>query len=85
LRKNVHRLEYPEYAARGWQIGSGVIASAGKTVVGQRLKGAGKRWSEAGAHAVCHLRALYRSDATQWKTFWKHEINRPCTDAHQQK
>src|SRR5262249_20759387 len=36
---NVHRMEYPEYRAEGWQIGSGAVESACKTVVGQRLKG----------------------------------------------
>ncbi len=55
---NLHRMEYPEYVAEGWQIGSGVVESACKTVVGQRLKGAGKRWGEAGAHALCHVRAF---------------------------
>jgi hypothetical protein len=68
--KNLHRREYPEYVAEGWQIGSGVVESACKTVVGQRLKGAGMRWSEAGAHARCHVRALYRSEAGQWEAFW---------------
>ena len=34
---NVHRMEYPEYQAEGWHIGSGVVESACKTVVGQRL------------------------------------------------
>ena len=69
--KNVHRMEYPEYQAEGWQIGSGVVESACKTVVGQRLKGAGMRWGEAGAHALCHVRALYRSEKGQWKDFWE--------------
>ena len=32
--------------AKGWQIGSGPVESACKTVVGQRLKGAGMRWGE---------------------------------------
>jgi hypothetical protein len=67
---NLHRMEYPEYEAEGWQIGSGVVESACKTVVGQRLKGAGMRWSEAGAHALCHVRALYRSEKGQWEAFW---------------
>lgn len=67
---NVHRMEYPEYTANGWQIGSGVIESACKTVVGQRLKCAGQRWSEDGSHRVCHARALYRSEPGQWKAFW---------------
>jgi hypothetical protein len=69
---NLHRMAYPEYVAEGWQIGSGVVESACKTVVGQRLKGAGKRWGEEGAHAVCHVRALYRSEKGQWEAFWRH-------------
>jgi hypothetical protein len=68
---NVHRMEYPEYVAEGWQIGSGVVESACKTVVGQRLKGAGMRWGEDGAHALCHVRALYRSEKGQWEAFWQ--------------
>ena len=46
------------------------MESACKTVVGQRLKLAGMRWGEDGAHAVCHLRALYRSEKGQWEAFW---------------
>ena len=71
---NLHRMEYPEYEAEGWQIGSGVVESACKTVVGQRLKGAGMRWSEAGAHTVCHVRALYRSEKGQWDAFWTRNV-----------
>jgi hypothetical protein len=73
FQSNLHRMEYPEYVAEGWQIGSGVVESACKTVVGQRLKGAGKRWGEAGAHALCHVRALYRSEKGQWEAFWKND------------
>ena len=68
---NLHRMEYPEYLAEGWCIGSGAVESACKTVVGQRLKGAGMRWGEAGAHALCHRRALYRSEKGQWGAFWE--------------
>jgi hypothetical protein len=65
-----HRMDYPAYRAKGWQIGSGPVESACKTVVGQRLKGSGMRWGEDGADAVCHLRALFRSEASQWDAFW---------------
>ena len=54
LQRNAHRMEYPEYVARGWCIGSGAVKCACKTVVGQRLKLAGMRWGEDGSHAVCH-------------------------------
>jgi hypothetical protein len=76
FRNNVERMEYPEYLAEGWQIGSGVVESACKTVVGQRLKGAGMRWGVAGAHALCHVRALYRSEKGQWAAFWKRQLTR---------
>jgi hypothetical protein len=71
--RNAHRMEYPEYLARGWCIGSGAVESACKTVVGQRLKLAGMRWGEEGSHAVCHLRALYRSEKGQWEAFWRRD------------
>jgi hypothetical protein len=74
FQNNLHRMEYPEYLAEGWQIGSGVVESACKTVVGQRLKGAGMRWGEPGAHALCHVRALYRSEKGQWDSFWKRQF-----------
>lgn len=81
---NLHRMDYPEYQAEGWQIGSGVVESACKTVVGQRLKGAGMRWGEAGAHALCHVRALYRSEKGQWQAFWGRRFTYPSS-VHQRK
>jgi hypothetical protein len=70
IRKNVCRMDYPRYRAAGWLIGSGHVEAACKAVVGQRLKGNGMRWSEAGADAVCHLRALFKSEQGQWDAFW---------------
>jgi hypothetical protein len=66
----VHRMDYPGYRAKGWLIGSGPVEAACKQVVGQRMKGSGMRWGEAGADAVCHLRALFRSEKTQWDDYW---------------
>ena len=71
FENQVHRMDYPTYEANGWYIGSGAVESACKTVVGQRLKGSGMRWSEDGAHALCHVRALYRSEHSQWTDFWR--------------
>ena len=75
LRRHAHRMEYPEYLAKGWCIGSGAVESACKTVVGQRLKLAGMRWGEDGADAVCHLRAAYRSEKGQWEAFWNRDFS----------
>lgn len=66
----VHRMDYPSYREKGWLIGSGPVEAACKQVVGQRLKGTGMRWGEAGADGVCHLRALFRSEKGQWDDYW---------------
>jgi len=70
FRNHAHRMDYPTYVANGWQIGSGPVESACKTVVGNRLKGGGMRWGEAGADAVCHLRAVYLSEPGCWNQLW---------------
>ena len=75
MRNNVHRTDYPRYQAHGWLIGSGHVEAACKAVVGMRLKGSGMRWSEAGADSVCHLRALFKSEASQWDAFWSPSPN----------
>jgi hypothetical protein len=75
FENQVHRMDYPTYRAKGWQIGSGPVEAACKHVVGQRLKGSGMRWGEEGAEALCHLRALFCSEAGQWDAFWQPSIN----------
>ena len=70
FENQVHRMDYPSYRAKGWLIGSGPVEAACKQVVGQRMKGSGMRWGEAGADAVCHLRALFRSEKGQWDAFF---------------
>ena len=75
VRNNLHRMDYPRYRQEGWQIGSGHIEAACKTVVNQRLKQSGMRWGGDGADAVCHLRALYEGETGQWDAFWERSIN----------
>ena len=70
FQNHVLRMDYPTYLRRGWQIASGAIESACKTVINQRLCLGGMRWGEEGADSVAHLRALYRSDPEQWDAFW---------------
>lgn len=73
LRNNLHRMDYPTYTARGWQIGSGMIESACKTVVCRRMKVGGMRWRETGTTALCQLRALYRSEPALWTAYWSRD------------
>jgi hypothetical protein len=75
IGNHMERMDYPKYVAAGWQIGSGHIEAACKTVVNERLKRSGMRWGEDGADAVCHLRALFKGDADQWDAFWACSIN----------
>jgi hypothetical protein len=75
IDNHMERMDYPRYVAAGWQIGSGHIEAACKTVVNERLKRSGMRWGEDGADAVCHLRALFKGDAEQWDAFWACSIN----------
>jgi hypothetical protein len=71
---NEARMNYPAFVARQLPIGSGAVESAGKLLVGEREKGAGMRWTRAGAQAVATLRALHRSG--RWQSFWQTQPQR---------
>ena len=62
FRKNRHRMRYAKLAAQGFPIGSGVVEAACKTLVTQRLKLSGMRWSTAGAQAILTPRGWDQSD-----------------------
>lgn len=72
-QENRDRMRYDRYRAQGYDIGSGVIESACKHVVGGRLKGAGMRWNRDHAQKVLALRLLKAN--CQWEEFW--EESRP--------
>ena len=59
---------YPEFADKGWQIGSGPTESCCKTLT-QRLKGSGMRWDADNAEAILALESLRESGL--WKTYWQ--------------
>lgn len=61
------RMAYDQYRARGLDIGSGVVESACKYVIGAREKGPGMRWSVAGAQAVANVRVLLLNN--QWDDY----------------
>jgi hypothetical protein len=61
-------IQYPEFAAKGWQIGSGPTESCCKTLT-QRLKGSGMRWDADNAEAIMALEALRESGL--WKPYWQ--------------
>jgi len=57
---NSYRMKYNEYLAAGYCIGSGAIESAISTVVQQRCKLVGQRWTKRVA-AVLNIRAVFKS------------------------
>ncbi len=65
---NARRMDYPTFLARHLPIGSGAVESSCKTLIEEREKGAGMRWTKGDAQAVASLRALWRSG--RWKQFW---------------
>ncbi len=71
FRNRAHRMDYPTHVGRGWQIGSGPVELACKTVVGNRLKWDDMRWRYDGAHAVARLRAAYLSGPACWNHSWR--------------
>lgn len=61
-------MDYYEYRAGDYVIGSGLMESTCKQIVGQRLKGSGRQWSESGALAMATL-ISYRLNE-DWAAFW---------------
>ena len=60
-QNNRYRMQYDEYLAQGLTIGSGAIESAISTLVQQRCKLVGQRWTAQRVAAVLNVRALYHS------------------------
>ncbi len=69
LTRNRSRMNYAGYRRQNLPIGSGVVEAACKTVVGQRLKRSGMRWSIDGGQSILNLRVLVLS--RRWEAFWK--------------
>lgn len=61
FRENVDRMRYDQYMADGLFIGSGIVESGCKTVLGARLKQSGMFWSLKGAKGMIPLRTLEKS------------------------
>lgn len=66
---NRERMRYAQFRRQGLFVGSGVIEAGCKTIVGQRLKQSGMRWSRRGANAIIALRCAQLSG--RWEEFWE--------------
>jgi hypothetical protein len=69
FRDNQARLGYAWAIKNHLPIGSGMVESAARHIVQQRLKQSGMRWSEAGAQSILNLRTLHRNG--QFEQYWE--------------
>ena len=66
---NRARMKYAEWIRQGLFVGSGVIEAGCKTIIGQRLKQSGMRWTVKGANEIIALRGCQISG--RWEEFWE--------------
>jgi hypothetical protein len=71
--RNVKRMQYGTFRAKGYFIGSGVVEAGCKTVIGARCKQSGMFWSESGAENILALRCIHSS--RRLDEFWKYRLN----------
>ena len=67
MEANKDRMRYDVYRKRGLPVGSGVVESACKRIVGSRFKRSGCRWSKAGANALLAVKCCI--DNNRWADF----------------
>jgi hypothetical protein len=68
IRDNEQEMRYDVFRARGYDIGSGVVESACKCVVGKRLKQPGMIWNRSGSSAILALRVVWLNQ--KWDQLW---------------
>jgi hypothetical protein len=68
LCRRQEQMQYAQYQADGWPIGSGIAESGNKLVVQARLKGAGMHWERTCVNAMLVLRTTLCRD--RWTQDW---------------
>ncbi len=73
LEKRREQIDYAQFLALGYPIGSGSVESANKLVVENRLKGSGMHWARGNVNPMVALRGMCCSDrwADGWPALWR--------------
>ena len=71
---NRQYMQYDDYLAKGYPIGSGVVEGTCRHLVRDRMEGTGMRWELDGARAMLNTRSVYLSK--QWDQFIEYRIQR---------
>jgi len=66
---NEEQMQYDVFRAHEYDIGSGMVESGCKHVVGKRLKQSGMIWSRAGSSATLALRVCWLNE--RWYELWR--------------
>jgi hypothetical protein len=69
FRTRQKQMQYAQFRAKGWPIGSGVVESAANTVVHHRLKRPGRGWKREYAQAM--LAALCELHSHRFEQTWQ--------------
>ena len=86
LEKRQAQMHYPQFVAEGWPLGSGMVESANKLVVEERLKGAGMHWEQGNVNPMLALRNAWCNE--RWDETWmliEHEMRREVLVRRQQR
>ncbi len=82
-KRYLHRyrrfMDYAEYRSNGSPIGSGIVESACKQIVSERLKLSGMSWDHAGAAQILTLRSILLSQ-TWTATFHRSLLTSPAVN-----
>jgi len=81
LGPRLAQLQYPTFRAAGYPIGSGIVESANKVVVQDRLKGSGMHWAPASVDPMLALRTVACAD--RWDEAWPQISTRLRADARE--
>ena len=69
FERNADRMRYAQFCSQDLFVGSGVMEAGCRTIVGQRLKQSGMRWTVRGANSIIALRCAQLSG--RWEEFWE--------------
>lgn len=68
FQKRAAQIAYAAFRAQGYPIGSGIVESGHKVVIGPRFKGAGQHWASAHLNPLLVLRTI--SCNGRWQDTW---------------
>lgn len=80
FERHQSRMNYDEYLLAGYPIATGVIESACKHLVKDRMERSGMRWTLDGAQAMLNVRAIYQS--SYWDDFHQQRIQQEQASIH---